>query len=258
MAKPHSWSLERSATLKKMSNKKLVIEGSDITSSQMMNFWRQVGNRSITYTMMSRFLVGIDPFNGNIHHQVLREGGVWANSEITPDQVEEFWVQVKNKKLTAQHLQDLMEGTDPFLQLCIDYNQKLEEMISLSKCKRFHRDITPRLFTLTGQGKLMFKPKLFDFSSILSREEVEVKMRVKLYQPANIEELLVYGRWISNDSRRMMKRRMILATKSFVQANGGKRYSPYLHLDGKGEITLRLLWVDSIPPGSISFLGVRK
>ena len=94
-----------------MSNQKLVVEGSDILSSQMMNFWRQVGDRSITYTMMDRFLAGIDPIDGSMLFPVFARP---ADPGVSAEQQQRFWEHVIAKKITSLHLQDMMERRDPF------------------------------------------------------------------------------------------------------------------------------------------------
>lgn len=101
-----------------MSNQKLVVEGSDILSSQMMNFWRQVGDGSIKFWNMQAFLKETDPFKRGIitHFKDGPKGQriVLNDGPVSQDQMIRFWEMVIDKKITSRHLQDLMEGKNPF------------------------------------------------------------------------------------------------------------------------------------------------
>lgn len=79
-----------------------------------MNFWRQVGDQSITHPILDRFLEGIDPFADD----EVRRG---KTPEISAEQQRLFWEMVIEEKITSRHLQDLMERKNPFR-----YKQYLE------------------------------------------------------------------------------------------------------------------------------------
>lgn len=249
MAKPHSWSLERGTTHNKMS-KKLVVEGSDITSSQMMNFWRQISDGSITHTIMDRFLGGIDPFGGNMHFQVLRDGR-WVNSEVSTEQHRQFWKQVMARKITSRHLQDLMEGRNPF-PFFVDYAMTLERMLTGANFDFTHADITPRNFTVTGNGISPFDPKPFRFDYTISPKEAVKEMNKEGFRPARIEELVSYATVRPDEQRR----HPIIGPGSVVSLNGD-RFVPCLDGGDHGREIDLVSYTTEVSVG-FRLLGVRR
>lgn len=101
-----------------MSNQKLVVEGSDLLSSQMMNFWRQVGDRSIRFENMEAFLDERDPFGVHLV-TYYKDGPRTAKNRlndgpVSQEQIQRLWERVIEKKITSRHLQDFMERKNPF------------------------------------------------------------------------------------------------------------------------------------------------